>query len=361
MAPSLPPVRARQPLRAAGVASSSRSSSSSSPSASSPCSSSLRRHRCDQRWPRRRGRAERLEARVLERPSQQGDGGAAAASPQSTGAGTFPDKLDVWSVAGGLKDAFHEEDLRSGANLARVLEAFQSSRVGAHHVNAQASGYGCGDVGKEALDRAAARLWGCERAAVRANIVSGTHAITCALFGALRPGDILLSCTGDPYDTLEEVIGVRAPPADNGAHSCGTLLDWGIEYRKVDLLGEPAPLAETQSLPQRLLDSAAIEEALAAANPRPTVVYVQRSCGYGFRRTVKVAEIEQVRTISAHSLAQSPPPHNFFPAAWLLTSFLKTFSLLSGIEPCPEWNKAGEAGASARGQDAGATPHPSAC
>lgn len=69
------------------------------------------------------------------------------------------------------------------------------------------SGYGCGDVGREVLDAIAADLWGCEAAVVRANIVSGTHAITCGLFGALKPGDLFMSCTGRPYDTLEEVIG----------------------------------------------------------------------------------------------------------------------------------------------------------
>jgi len=226
---------------------------------------------------------------VLERPGRQQDD--ATTSPAAEG-------VDVWALARGLKDAFHEEDLRTGANLARVLEAFRKSQLGTHHVNAQSSGYGCGDVGKEALDRAAARLWGCERAAVRANIVSGTHAITCALFGALRPGAVLLSCTGDPYDTLQEVIGVRTPPGADG-HSCGTLLDWGIEYRKVDLLA--ASPASTQCL-----NLEAIEKALAAAGPKPIVVYVQRSCGYDFRRTVKVAEIAQlVRLVRRHEEASS--------------------------------------------------------
>ena len=89
--------------------------------------------------------------------------------------------------------------------LARVLQAFQAERIGTHHF-ASVSGYGHNDQGRDALDRVFARVLGAEQAAVRLQFVSGTHAIAAALFGVLRPGDRLLSITGRPYDTLEEVI-----------------------------------------------------------------------------------------------------------------------------------------------------------
>ncbi len=92
--------------------------------------------------------------------------------------------------------------------LERVLEAFAAERVGVQHF-ASVSGYGHGDVGREVLDRVFARVLQAEAAAVRLQFVSGTHAIAAALYGVLRPGDRLLALTGRPYDTLEEVIGIR--------------------------------------------------------------------------------------------------------------------------------------------------------
>ena len=97
--------------------------------------------------------------------------------------------------------------------LERVLEAFAAERVGTQHF-ASLTGYGHGDQGREVVDRVFARVLGAEAAAVRLQFVSGTHAIAAALFGVLRPGDRLLSITGRPYDTLEEVIGLRGRTPD---------------------------------------------------------------------------------------------------------------------------------------------------
>ncbi|MFM1799868.1 MAG: hypothetical protein RLZZ117_2146 [Cyanobacteriota bacterium] len=152
--------------------------------------------------------------------------------------------------------------------LERVLEAFAAERVGSHHF-ASVSGYGHGDLGRDTLDRVFARVMGAEAAAVRLQFVSGTHAIAAALFGVLRPGDRLLILTGPPYDTLEEVIGLR------GA-GMGSLREFGIQ---ADVL----PLTAT---------GAVDEEALADALAPPTrLVHIQRSCGYSWRPSLSVATI----------------------------------------------------------------------
>jgi cystathionine beta-lyase family protein involved in aluminum resistance len=111
--------------------------------------------------------------------------------------------------------------------LQRVLAAFAEERLGTQHF-ASLTGYGHGDQGRDLVDRVFARVLGAEAAAVRMQFVSGTHAITAALFGVLRPGDRLLSITGRPYDTLEEVIGLRGTGQ-------GSLADFGIEYDEVPL------------------------------------------------------------------------------------------------------------------------------
>ena len=106
--------------------------------------------------------------------------------------------------------------------LSRVLDAFAAERLGTQHF-ASVSGYGHGDQGREVLDRVFARVLQAEAAAVRLQFVSGTHAIAAALFGVLRPGDRLLAITGRPYDTLEEVIGIRGSGQ-------GSLADFGVAY-----------------------------------------------------------------------------------------------------------------------------------
>ena len=161
--------------------------------------------------------------------------------------------------------------------LERVLEAFRTERLGVHHF-ASVSGYGHGDLGREVLDRVFARVLQAEAAAVRLQFVSGTHAIA-ALYGVLRPGDRLLALTGRPYDTLEEVIGIRG-------EGQGSLAEFGIAYDELDLL------------PDGSVNEAGIAEALAL----PTrMVLIQRSCGYSWRPSLTVEQIgrlvEQVKAI----------------------------------------------------------------
>jgi cystathionine beta-lyase family protein involved in aluminum resistance len=147
-----------------------------------------------------------------------------------------------------------------------------------HHF-ASVSGYGHGDLGREVLDRVFARVLQAEAAAVRLQFVSGTHAIAAALYGVLRPGDRLLALTGRPYDTLEEVIGIRG-------EGQGSLAEFGIAYDELALL------------PDGSVNEGGIAEALAL----PTrMVLIQRSCGYSWRPSLTVEQIgrlvERVKTI----------------------------------------------------------------
>ncbi|MCP9887596.1 methionine gamma-lyase family protein [Cyanobium sp. ATX 6A2] len=152
--------------------------------------------------------------------------------------------------------------------LARVLAALAAERVGVQHF-ASVSGYGHGDQGRQVLDRVFARVLQAEAAAVRLQFVSGTHAIAAALFGVLRPGDRLLALSGRPYDTLEEVIGLRG-------RGQGSLADFGIRYDELGLR------------PDGGLDW----DGLAAALALPTrMVLIQRSRGYSWRPSLAVAEI----------------------------------------------------------------------
>ena len=165
-----------------------------------------------------------------------------------------------------------------GRRLERVLAAFAAERVGVQHF-ASVSGYGHGDQGREVLDRVFARVLQAEAAAVRLQFVSGTHAIAAALYGVLRPGDRLLALTGRPYDTLEEVIGIRGSGQ-------GSLAEFGVTYAELDLLAAGG------------IDWAGLEDALAV----PTrMVLIQRSCGYSWRPSLPVAEIgrmvEQVKAL----------------------------------------------------------------
>ena len=155
--------------------------------------------------------------------------------------------------------------------LEKVLNAFAAERVGTQHF-ASVSGYGHGDQGREVLDRVFARVLGAEAAAVRLQFVSGTHAIAAALFGVLRPGERMLSITGRPYDTLEEVIGLRG-------EGQGSLRDFGVQYEELSLLNSGA------------VDEAALDAALEI--PRQLVL-IQRSCGYSWRPSLSINTIERL-------------------------------------------------------------------
>ena len=170
-----------------------------------------------------------------------------------------------------LLPTFASIDAQVKQNLKRVLDAFQTHRVGAHHF-ASVSGYGHSDLGREVLDQVFADILGAEAAAVRVQFVSGTHAIACALYGILRPGDELLAVAGAPYDTLEEVIGIRGSAQ-------GSLADFGITYRQLDLC------------PDGTVDWHTLAHAI---QPQTRMVLIQRSCGYAWRSSLAIADIERI-------------------------------------------------------------------
>lgn len=154
---------------------------------------------------------------------------------------------------------------------AKVLKAFSDNRI-SESCFYGSTGYGYGDIGREAIDKVFAQVLGTEDALVRFNFVSGTHALSTALFGVLRTGDKIISITGKPYDTLEEVIGIA------GEKGNGSLMDYGVEYGQVDLLPDGEPNYE------------AISEGVKGAK----VAYIQRSRGYSLRRAYTIDDIEKM-------------------------------------------------------------------
>ncbi len=177
----------------------------------------------------------------------------------------------VDGVAQNLRSLAEARTNAVGLGLEKVLEAFSNERLGPQHF-ASVTGYGHGDQGREVIDKIFARVLGAEKAAVRLQFVSGTHAISSALFGILRPGDRLLSVTGRPYDTLEEVIGVRGSGQ-------GSLLDFGIQYEELALTTRGR------------LDFSALTQALKVQRQ---MVFIQRSCGYSWRPSLSIDEVEKV-------------------------------------------------------------------
>jgi len=174
-------------------------------------------------------------------------------------------------VSDALKDRFEQIDRIAEYNQMKVLAALQECHVGESDLLAT-TGYGYNDEGRDKLERVYSRTFHTEDAIVRPQLISGTHALTVALFGVLRPGDVMLSVAGKPYDTLDDVIGIFRK-AD------GSLRDFGVDYEQVDLT------------PEGLLDLNAIERAVSK---HPKVVYLQRSKGYEARRTFSTEDIDQM-------------------------------------------------------------------
>lgn len=161
-------------------------------------------------------------------------------------------------------------------NQQKMLAAFNKAGVSESHF-AASTGYGYGDRGRDVLDEVYAYAFGAEDALVRWNFVSGTHTLTVALFGMLRPGDKMLCVTGTPYDTIQGVIGM------NGREEPGSLKEFGISYEELALLPDGTP------------DYSAMEEKIT---PEYRMVYIQRSRGYSLRPSLTVAEIEKIAKIA---------------------------------------------------------------
>ncbi|HIX14268.1 MAG TPA: methionine gamma-lyase family protein [Candidatus Hungatella pullicola] len=173
-------------------------------------------------------------------------------------------------IEASLKKRFEEIDERAEYNQLKVLAAMQKMRVSDVHF-AATTGYGYNDLGRDTLEDVYADIFHTESALVRPNLISGTHALAVALAGNLRPGDELLSPVGKPYDTLEEVIGIR--------ESCGSLKEYGVTYRQVDLLEDGS------------FDYPGIK---AALNEKTKLVTIQRSKGYATRPTLSVERIGEL-------------------------------------------------------------------
>lgn len=193
----------------------------------------------------------------------------------------FSPELEVLadSADKALQSQFERIEKISRKNTARVMAAFRDNRV-SDALFAPTTGYGYDDHGRDTLEKIWAQVFGTEAALVRHNIVNGTHAISTGLFGLLRPGDVMLSVTGRPYDTLEQVIGM------NGKTGDGSLADFGVEYRELAMTGEGS------------VDYPAVEAAVRAdAEHCIKVVFIQRSKGYLNRRTLTADEISRVHEL----------------------------------------------------------------
>ena len=168
------------------------------------------------------------------------------------------------------KEQFAKIDEVREYNQYKVLNSMRKNKLSDIHFN-MSTGYGYGDIGRDTLDRIYADTFMCEDALVRPNIVSGTHAISLCLFGLLRPSDEMLSITGKPYDTLDNIIGI------NNSLS-GSLKDYKISYSQVDLTtnGE--------------IDYDSIKSHI---NNNTKLVLIQRSTGYGWRKSLSIDDISQ--------------------------------------------------------------------
>jgi cystathionine beta-lyase family protein involved in aluminum resistance len=190
-------------------------------------------------------------------------------------AGFSPDAVASWRQARqATAEVRADIRARADANFAKVMRAFRNCPLAEAEL-AGSTGYGYSDLAREGLDRLAAEIFGCQAAALRLQWVSGTHAIASALRGNLRPGQTLLAGTGAPYDTLLPLIGQPVPYA-------GSLAEWGVNYKEVPLREERIDLS-----------------ALASAIDEQTgVVFLQRSRGYTWRRSLSVEELaEAIATV----------------------------------------------------------------
>lgn len=179
---------------------------------------------------------------------------------------------------------YHEKmDELAFVNQQKVLAAFRKHQVSDFHLF-PSTGYGYDDAGRDTLEKVYAEVFGAESALVRPQIISGTHAITISLFGVLRPGDELLYITGKPYDTLQSIV------SGNGKDT-GSLVDFGISYRHIDLLED---------------GSVNIEEVKNAVSEKTKVVAIQRSKGYALRPSFTIDDIQKmvaiIRTIKEDAI-----------------------------------------------------------
>ncbi len=169
-----------------------------------------------------------------------------------------------------LKDEFNKIDRICEINSMKVLKAFQDNNVSEVHFGTT-TGYGYDDIGRDVIEKIYSQIFKSEDSLVRNQFISGTHALTVTLFGLLRPGDILLSISGEPYDTLHEVIGIKDNPS--------SLKSFGVKYEQIDLIDDD-------------FDYKKIQEVLR--NKKIKVIEIQRSKGYSTRKTINISKVEKV-------------------------------------------------------------------
>ncbi|MCL2177251.1 MAG: methionine gamma-lyase family protein [Firmicutes bacterium] len=184
---------------------------------------------------------------------------------------------------------FAELDKIAYHNQKKVLEAFIDNKVSASHF-VQTTGYGYGDRGREVLNNVFAQSLGAKglslKAIVSSSLASGTHALAVALFGMLRPGDIMLSVSGKPYDTLEKVIGLdkglKQGGKQGGEAACGSLKEYGVGYKQIDLIGGCLNIKQI------------IKEIKGKSASKIKLLYLQRSRGYEWRDSISIAQIGEL-------------------------------------------------------------------
>lgn len=169
-----------------------------------------------------------------------------------------------------LSDIFNEVDKICYINSKKVLDAFHKNNLSEVHFNSS-TGYGYNDIGRDTIELIYKDIFKCESALVRTQFISGTHALTTTLFGLLRPNDIMLSITGKPYDTLDEVIGLKDNPS--------SLASFNIKYMQVDLIDND-------------FDYDRIKEVLM--NNKIKLIEIQRSKGYSTRESISIQKVEKV-------------------------------------------------------------------
>ena len=173
-----------------------------------------------------------------------------------------------------VKEYFEQIDKICDFNQEKVLKAFQNNKIGEEHFYT-VTGYGHDDLGREALDKVYADVFKAQKAIVRPHFVSGTHTLSCVLFGLLRYQDTLMSVAGAPYDTMDEVIGHNRA----GEHPECSLKGHGVDYIEVPLIDD------------KLVDLGAISRKIT---PQTKVALIQRSRGYSLRHSISIKEIEQI-------------------------------------------------------------------
>lgn len=185
-----------------------------------------------------------------------------------------------------LASTFAKIDQTARTNTEHVLDCFKSCGVSESFFTSS-TGYGSGDRGRDALDKLAAEVFRAEAGFIRPSLLSGTHTLAVALYGILRPGDIMLSVTGRPYDTLTKVLGLDQTGDEKPQISSeGSLRDLGVDYRQLELLPDPFTAEEPIDVP-------AMVEFIRRHGEKVKMVYVQRSRGYAFRPALTVSQIRR--------------------------------------------------------------------